>query len=120
MVDILVGPDKKLFRVHKSFLCDRIPHFDIMFNGGWKESKEQIAEFPDDDPAAFDLLIEWVYNPDPGQLRQLFSYKDLEKGQSPASWDAVSFYSLAKKLLLSDLQDLIMSALIRYHNLEDV
>ena len=43
MVDLFVGPEKKLFRVHKSFLCNKIPYFDKMFNGGFKEAIESQA-----------------------------------------------------------------------------
>jgi len=112
-VDIYVGPEKKLFRVHKSFLCRRIPYFDKMFNGAFKEA-EGVAELPEDDPAAFDLLIEWAYNMNPRRMRDLVAITD-SKGVSRASWDAVAFYSLAKKLCLPDLQDLIMNVLIKYH-----
>ncbi|TVY93346.1 hypothetical protein LAWI1_G002208 [Lachnellula willkommii] len=112
MVDILVGPDKKLFRVHKTFLCRRIPYFDKMFNGAFKEAGG-VAELPEDDPAAFDLLMEWTYNSNPRRLRDLVPVIDSDMVSRP-SWDVVAFYALAMKLCLPDLQDLIMIVLIRY------
>ncbi|TVY44211.1 hypothetical protein LSUB1_G002339 [Lachnellula subtilissima] len=113
MVDILVGPKKKLFRVHKTYLCRRIPYFDKMFNGAFKEAGG-VAELPEDDPAAFDLLMEWTYCPNPRRLRDLVPITDSDK-VSRASWDVVAFYALATKLCLPDLQDIIMNSLIRYH-----
>jgi len=64
MVDILVGAEKKLFRLHKTFLCQRIDYFDKMFNGEFVEAAG-IANLPEDDPAAFDLLVEWMFNSNP-------------------------------------------------------
>lgn len=118
MVDILVGPDKKLFRVHKSFLCRRIPYFDKMFNGAFKEAGG-VAELPEDDPAAFDLLMEWAYNSNPRRLRDLVPITGSDTVSRP-SWDVVAFYALAMKLCLPDLQDLIIIVLLRYHKRTNV
>ncbi|TVY30925.1 hypothetical protein LHYA1_G000752 [Lachnellula hyalina] len=40
MVDILVGPEQKAFRVHKHLLCTKVPYFHKMFNGGFKEASD--------------------------------------------------------------------------------
>ena len=61
MIDIYVGPTKKLFRVHKAVFCDKIPYFDKMFSGGFKEALEHSATFPEDSPEAFEVVVEWVY-----------------------------------------------------------
>ncbi|TGO60643.1 hypothetical protein BOTNAR_0142g00140 [Botryotinia narcissicola] len=60
LVDLIVGPEEALFRVHKSFLCNKIPYFNKMFNGGFIEAKENSAKFPEDGPQSFDILIEWL------------------------------------------------------------
>jgi hypothetical protein len=49
------------FKVHKKILCQKIPYFDKMFNGGWRETGTQSANRPDDNPMAFKLLLGWVY-----------------------------------------------------------
>ena len=59
MVDIYVGPSKKRFQLYKAKLCTRIPYFDKMFNGNFKEASVNVA-YLDDDPASFDLLADWV------------------------------------------------------------
>lgn len=63
MVDIFVGPQKQHFHVHKNPLCTRVPYFEKVFKeGGFLESVDQVATLPEDDPVAFSLLLEWVYN----------------------------------------------------------
>ncbi|TGO18014.1 hypothetical protein BTUL_0013g00910 [Botrytis tulipae] len=98
MVDLIVGPEEALFRVHKSFLCNKIPYFDRMFNGGFIEAKENSAKFPEDGPESFDILIEWVYS---GYIR----FYEVGINDSPESWDFLRFYALAEKLGLTQLED---------------
>ncbi|KAN0111070.1 hypothetical protein V8E51_007457 [Hyaloscypha variabilis] len=50
MVDIYVSPSKLVFRLHKSKLCARIPYFNKMFNGTFKEATENTAYLPEDTP----------------------------------------------------------------------
>lgn len=47
--------------VHKDLLTKKSYVFDRMFNGGFKEATTNSATFPDDDPDAFEKLIEWLY-----------------------------------------------------------
>lgn len=118
MVDIYVGPEEQLVRVHKSRLCNRIDYFDKMFNGKFKEAIDNVARLPEDDPAEFDVLIQWVYCPKPDQIQALTTITNSE-GQGGPSWDAVGFYSLAEKYCLRELQNLIMDALLKYHIKQD-
>jgi hypothetical protein len=112
MVDIYVGFEERHFRIHRQLLCDRIPYFEKMFNGHFKEASEGIARFPEDDPAAFDSLIDMVvYN---RTIRGLTTIKTRD-GLTGLAWDPVSFYSLAEKLCLPDVMDLIMDEIVKYH-----
>ncbi|CZR69865.1 uncharacterized protein PAC_19765 [Phialocephala subalpina] len=102
MVDLLVGPENELFRVHK------------------KLSTENVARFPEDDPAAFDLLIKWIYSTSKRHIRDLDAVQiEGEEGHTEASWDAINFYSLAEKCCLPELQDTTMNVLARYHRMAD-
>ncbi|PQE23545.1 BTB POZ domain-containing protein [Rutstroemia sp. NJR-2017a BVV2] len=98
IVDLHVGPASKgkLFKVHKKLLCDKIPYFSKMFMSGFAEAKNNYASFPEDSVEAFDLLIEWVYT-----------------GVFPKveNWNFLSFYTLAEKLCLPQLQDTAMDML---------
>lgn len=98
MVDLIVGPKEALFRVHKSFLCNKIPYFDKMFNGGFMEARENSAKFPEDDPQSFDILIEWVYS---GCVR----FYDVGTKDTHENWDFLRLYALAEKLGLTQLED---------------
>ncbi|KAM3068033.1 hypothetical protein ACMFMG_011081 [Clarireedia jacksonii] len=101
MVDLFVGPEKRHFRVHKTILCEKIPYFDKMFNGGFIEAKELEASFPDDLPQAFDIVVEWVYV---GKLRHLSS----KATPNFSSWNAFDVYMLADKLCLDVLKDAVI------------
>jgi hypothetical protein len=102
MVDILVGPQRRLFRVHKSFLCNRIPYFDKMFNSGFIEASENKATLSEDDPDSFDVLIDWAYT---GTLRPL--ERDKKRGYN---WEPIPFYILVEKMCLPKLMDQVMDA----------
>ncbi|TEY69492.1 hypothetical protein BOTCAL_0115g00120 [Botryotinia calthae] len=95
---VAVGPEKALFRVHKSFLCNKIPYFEKMFNGGFKEATDGSASFPEDFPEAFDILVEWVYSVN---LR----WFDIGTATTGASWNFLKFYSLVEKICLTQLAD---------------
>ncbi|THV44520.1 hypothetical protein BGAL_0625g00060 [Botrytis galanthina] len=96
-VDIRVGEEMKLFRVHKSLLCTRVPYFNKMFNSGFSESTTNSAVLREDDLEAFDVLVDWVYTsilpPD----------ADL--------WGLVGVYVLADKICLPELMDQVMDTI---------
>ncbi|KAF7886918.1 uncharacterized protein EAF02_003565 [Botrytis sinoallii] len=98
IVDLIVGPKEALFLVHKSFLRNKIQYFDKMFNGGFKEAKENSAKFPEDLPESFDILIEWVYS---GHVR----FYEVGDNAGPENWNFLCFYALAEKLGLTQLED---------------
>jgi hypothetical protein len=56
-----VGPDFKSIKVHQKMLTEAAEVFEKMFNSGFREGPEDFAEFPDDDPAAWEQLVEWCY-----------------------------------------------------------
>ncbi|TGO83567.1 hypothetical protein BPOR_0626g00060 [Botrytis porri] len=61
MVEIRVGEELKLFRVHKSLLCTRVPYFDKILSKGFSESITNSAVLQEDNTEAFDVLVDWVY-----------------------------------------------------------
>jgi hypothetical protein len=108
MVDLHVGPTKKLFRVHKTLLCKKIPYFKKMFNGGFKESSEGVGSFPEDTEESFDILIKCVYL---GTLRSLTFSKNSRRNwmENP---NLLSIYTLADKLCLPELMDNLTNSYI--------
>ena len=61
MVDIYVGPSKQYFPIYKHLLGTKVPYFRKMFESTFKESVEQAATLPEDDPNAFVLFVQWLY-----------------------------------------------------------
>jgi hypothetical protein len=101
MVDLIVGQQKKLFRVHKYVLCKKVPYFDKMFKGAWKEASDKIGIVSEDTVEAFDLLIAWVYFDTIRPLERISSDRRF-------SWDPIPFWKLADKFCPPKLQDEIM------------
>lgn len=111
-VDLYVGPKRDRFRVYKEGLCKKIPYFEKMFKGKFKEATEDQATFPEDNAESFDLLLGWVYY---NSIRQLVTLR--KKGinnTSVQSWSPIKFYILAEKLCLSHLQDQIVNEYLDY------
>jgi hypothetical protein len=119
MVDIYVGPDEMLFRVHKTKLC-KITYFNKLFNSGFREAAENTAKFPEDDCEAFDILVEWVYDP---SLRR---FEDRKPGTATKAvtrpdscWKLLDLYALAEKYCIPKLQDLALDIIRREHKAEN-
>ncbi|KAL5314598.1 hypothetical protein ACEPPN_017240 [Leptodophora sp. 'Broadleaf-Isolate-01'] len=81
MLSLLVGPERKLFQIHKEMLFQAAHYFTTIFNNT-NDTKTNMqtqtqtqsfsseylsltnantATFPTDDPTAFELLIQWCY-----------------------------------------------------------
>ncbi|PQE10898.1 BTB POZ domain-containing protein [Rutstroemia sp. NJR-2017a WRK4] len=106
-VELSVGPEKKIFRVHKGILCDKIPYFSKMFNGDFKEGEDLKASFPEDSPESFDILLGWIYF---GKIRRI------SKKAAPkvSLWDAYGVYSLGDKLCIQDFMDSVIDIYINW------
>ncbi|KAL3419293.1 hypothetical protein PVAG01_09515 [Phlyctema vagabunda] len=61
IVELYIGPEQKLMRVHKDILCEKVPYFEKAFEGGLGEAWKSKATFPEDDVSAFECLLHWVY-----------------------------------------------------------
>ncbi|TVY51232.1 hypothetical protein LCER1_G006740 [Lachnellula cervina] len=106
MVNIYVGKGdaEEHFTVHKELLCNKIPYFEKMFKGGFQEATTNEARFPEDTPASFDMMLDWVYE------RSLppVVYSKGEGFASSASWDCTELYVLCDKLCIPELMDKVM------------
>ncbi|KAN0095037.1 hypothetical protein V8E51_015748 [Hyaloscypha variabilis] len=111
LVDLYVGPERAHYRIHKEALCDKVPYFEKMFKGGFKEATSQSADFPEDCSESFDLLLGWVYS---DNLPPIFVESE-DDGTFYGSWSAHKFYALAEKLCLHGLQNSIMDKLLSYY-----
>ena len=60
-VIIFVGPERKRYLIHKTLLTNQSEYFDKALNGSFKEADEQSIYLEEETPAAFDLLVGWLY-----------------------------------------------------------
>ncbi|KUJ10645.1 uncharacterized protein LY89DRAFT_595908 [Mollisia scopiformis] len=102
MVDILVGPEQELFRVHLKILPKKVAYFQKMFSSGFKEAVERKAYLPEDSPEAFHLFLEWLYI-------ENFRTSDKADGKDGLR---VKVYCLAEKICQPDLMDYTISSII--------
>jgi hypothetical protein len=66
------------------------------------------AEFPEDSPECFDILLGWIYD---GYLRPLTWSNDRK---IELSWKVEDFYAFAEKICLPELMDATMDAQIAF------
>ncbi|EPE31711.1 POZ [Glarea lozoyensis ATCC 20868] len=106
LVQIIVGKEERLFTIHKTLLCNKIPYFSALFNGSFAEAAEKKACFPDDEPGSYDVLFHWVYT---GVLPPLTS----DNLSAPKhAWNPVAVFSLADRMIIPELMDSVMDAWI--------
>lgn len=60
-VIIYVGPERKRYLIHKDLLTKQSEFFDKALNGKFKEAEENSIYLEEESPAAFDLLVGWLY-----------------------------------------------------------
>jgi hypothetical protein len=60
-VIICVGPERKRYLIHKDLLTKQSEFFNKVLNGNFKEAEENLIYLEEESPAAFDLLVGWLY-----------------------------------------------------------
>ena len=110
MVTLLVGEAEVPFHVHMDILCRASPVFKSAFMGEFAEASERSMTLPDDDPDAFESLVQWIYfkkyKVDPAAVRD-----SVEKTQE-LYMNLVDTYVLADKYNVLDLKNEIMDQLV--------
>ncbi|KAM0799296.1 hypothetical protein BDR22DRAFT_856065 [Usnea florida] len=107
IVQIKVGPQKRLFNMHKRLLCNTSAFFEAALNGNFKESKTQTIEMAEDDADVFHCFQYWAYT---GVI-------DREpRDHSEISWRTlIDLYIFAEVRCIPALQNSAMNVLIRKH-----
>ncbi|CZR66760.1 uncharacterized protein PAC_16661 [Phialocephala subalpina] len=105
------GDKARSFLVHKKILCAKVLFFEKLFNGPFAEGISQTAEFPEDDPTTFGLLIGWIYSSVVENPHEL--------GASPneryyGCKQLMALFALAEKYNIVRLQDQTMDRITRY------
>jgi hypothetical protein len=112
-VEVLVGPDKTKFLVHKDKLLQRSTFFKAACSERWQQSGSKAVELPEDIPDIFEIYIHCVYRDevDLGDLSQRIGEESAEVND-----DYVAFDRLIRTWCLADkLGDLVSAnALMDY------
>ena len=113
MVDIHVGGSQlskpvRHFHVRKLLLYSKIPFFDKMFNGRFKEAINQVAYLPEDCFSSFGVVIDWVYT---DKLRSL-EYLTIDGKIMGQNWHHINLFMLVDRLCLFTLRDALMDQYI--------
>ncbi|KAL2048527.1 hypothetical protein N7G274_000439 [Stereocaulon virgatum] len=69
IVEIIIGPQKKTFTMHKGLLCFHSSFFKAAFTGPYKEAQSGLLILEDESPTVFSLFNHWAY--DSSILRKL-------------------------------------------------
>jgi hypothetical protein len=101
LVTFVVGPEKKEFVVHKSFVCHASSILRAAFNSNFLEGQTQRYVLEDITEAAFYLFSEWVYTQN--------IHWDGEGKNEPTSNSLPQVWVLAEKLLFPKLQNRVMN-----------
>lgn len=80
IVDIIVGKERRSFKLHRNLLCHHSSYFEAEFIGNevpkGKKPGDNKLELPDDDPAGFELFTKWLYQ---GRLDEVSELSDDKK-----------------------------------------
>ena len=62
LVEVIVGPQKQVFRLHKEILCNVSSYFRAALKGSFAEGLTQKIELPEDDATVFKLFRVWLHS----------------------------------------------------------
>ncbi|KAJ9497384.1 hypothetical protein LTR99_008840 [Exophiala xenobiotica] len=93
IVFVCVGEQKLRYALHESILVSECPFFEKCLSSDMKEAQDGEIHLPEDNPSAFDVLVQWMYT------------KHI--AQNDATNLALA-YNLADKLCMPALQNIII------------
>lgn len=107
MVNLLVGPKRKEFTIHKKLLMERSDYFAKAFGSGFKEAKDNSMHLPEDDSDAVDMLVNYVYRNQLPPFSPGESDTDLEESEGYVD-KLYQLVFLAEKLCMNELANMAM------------
>jgi hypothetical protein len=118
IVILYVGAKRKKYQVHKKLLCDRSSFFQNAFSSdsNFKEATEGIMYLPEDDPATFDRIINWLYRD------QLPVCVERVEGRHPISFhrSLIDMFLFAEKYCINVLANRAMDQMQDVHLKENI
>jgi hypothetical protein len=103
-VKVIVGITQGEFIVHKNLLCAASKFFERALNGQFAESLSQEVKLPEDDPALFECVCDWLYT---GEIDWIES---IALTQAMCLWDQdhiwLQIYRMADRMMMPGLKAL--------------
>ncbi|KFY63698.1 hypothetical protein V496_03765 [Pseudogymnoascus sp. VKM F-4515 (FW-2607)] len=104
---IILGEEKKEWKIPTDLLCFHSDYFRSALKGGFAETKAKRVELLDQKPAAFELVVEWLYTHVVGARLPYESYdeQDTRLGKLLDTW------LLAEYLQMPRLRNIIIRSM---------
>jgi len=118
-VTIKVGPEEKIFTVHKKLLCDRSDFFLKAFSNGFAEAETGIISFPEDTEEAFAKFVTWLYT---GNfiLPNSPTIKRSEEEAEFTGQHLIPTFILADKLCVNELMNKVMDSFADFYKVRQL
>lgn len=107
VVAIAIGPNKKVFRLHKDILCSESEYFRTAYNGLRKEAVKGVT-LEDVEVEVFSIFVHWLYT------QQMSTYEDEGKyiGAEKFGFMLLKACIFANRFLIADFERIVHNLLI--------
>lgn len=114
MITILIGPEEKVFHIHKALLCSQSPYCTARLSDSWKKDAGDgpMLKLPDIQEDTFGIIFNWLYTGRVSvNMKELVEpliaamIEDPVEGPHLVLSDWVELYRSADVLLLTNLQN---------------
>lgn len=104
---VIVGEEKKEWRIPTDLLCFHSGYFRSALKGGFAEAKTKIVKLLEEETATFELVVEWLYTHGVGAR---LPYKDWEEHCAKIG-KLLNTWVLAEHLQMPKLQNVIIRSM---------
>ncbi|KAF3941920.1 hypothetical protein ABW19_dt0204684 [Dactylella cylindrospora] len=105
-VTIIVGPQKKTFKLHRNIICLHSRFFERACLGGFEESTSREIQLPEIEPVGFEIVVLWLY-----EDRDSFTSKLDNDAAFLASYATADFLDIP--VLKRDILELVRTIFIK-------
>jgi hypothetical protein len=102
VADIIVGPEKTKFKLHKDVAAAHSPFFAAALNGKFVEGETGQIILPDVEPKIFEHIVLWFYT------RRLEESSAFYKDDKPTYFTLLDIYGLADQLCIEGLRNAVV------------
>lgn len=103
IITILIGKKRKRFNIYKDPLCAKSPYFAASLKSCWNGNTNEL--YLDEDANAFGHFTNWLFQD---------TIPTIDLGSCEGLAEITAFYKLADFLLVEDLRNVILDAVLKY------